>query len=481
MKRDQLRNKRGQWDEADLVERLCHALDIAELAVEQLASEGYNDSRNPARNVRPEKIISETAILLTAVSAVTAHPEIDTRFRRVVERLIPHARSQRMMLGLCLEAAVAWDYAMPHVCLTRLGYRDPVFDELLGASLKAQARAGRERVPHRVLEQEWAAMNWTADGARRRRGRGATARDSILNHPMDLLNGTRDDVYAFTHALLYVTDLNLNPAPLPRRRPEILAEADAMLARSLDDEDYDLSGEVLLSWPLTGKSWSATAAFAFRVLAQVEDKAAFLPTPSTRIDELNALEGIERTRYLVATAYHTAYVMGLVCAASLHPGYAPPAAIPAGNAKPGAARQTLKLLDADGRKPHWRDEFAQLKEPEADALAGFLINVALRRRVASRDFGGVHELLKLAYTQDLAAMPAASQAAEMLQRFATYARITTAPRPEMLAARDQGAEIGIPSVREPQSLDGRRSAAGTPSRSAARMSARAESIVGAHP
>jgi len=438
MQSTQQRNEPGKWDLDDLIQRLCHALDIAKLAVEQLAAKGYDDPRNPAKSIRPEKIISETAVLLVSASAVMAHSEIGVRVKRLAEDLIPHARGKRALMGLCLETAVAWDYALPHVCLTRLGYCDSRFDELLRHSLESQAQAGRERVPHRVLEQEWAARNWPGTKPGRRSTNSRTARICIMNCPMDLVNGTRDDIYAYTHALMYIRDFNLHPGPLPRRRPVILAEADALVARCLDDQDYDLSGELLLSWPLTGRSWSAAAAFAFRVLAHVEDKAAFLPTPSTRISELKALEGIQRTQYLVATAYHTAFVMGLVCAASLQPGHAPPALIPSDNAKPGAAKQIMRILDTDGQSPHWRDEFQQLTGPETGALAGFLINVALRRRAARRDFGGLRELLKLAYDLNLANIPLASQAAEMLARLATYVRITGDPQPHTISAETVG-------------------------------------------
>jgi hypothetical protein len=241
---------------------------------------------------------------------------------------------------------------------------------------------------------------------------------------MDLINGTRDDIYAFTHAMMYVAGFGLQAARLPRRRAVILEEADAALARCLDDQDYDLSGEVLLSWPLTGKSWSASAAFAFRVLTGVEDQATFLPTPGTRLDELRALDGVERTRYLLATAYHTAYVMGLLCAAALRPGYAPPTTVPSDHRVPGAAKQLMQRLDGDGRFSHWCAHFQQLTEPEADALAIFLLNVALRRRVVRRDFGGVREILELAYELNLARIPSAGQSAEMLDRCAAYARIT---------------------------------------------------------
>jgi Domain of unknown function (DUF6895) len=83
---------------------------------------------------------------------------------------------------------------------------------------------------------------------------------------------------------MYVARFDQRLPRLPRPRRAILLEAESALARCLDEEDYDLSGELLLSWPLTAASWSAGATFGFRVLARVEDTAGFLPTASTRIE-----------------------------------------------------------------------------------------------------------------------------------------------------------------------------------------------------
>lgn len=422
MKSHELRNPSNKWDENDLVERLCHALDIAKLTLELLATHGYNDPENPVTSIRPEKIISETAILLLATSPLIAHAGIKVRVTYLAEYLVPLARSNRMMLGLCLEPTVAWDYALPHVCLSRLGYPDSAFDELLRAALDSESHAGRERVPHRVLEQEWIATTWNKPQVSGRVST-RTARLSILNHPIDVLFATREDIYAFTHALMYVTDFNLNPAPLVRSRRNILNEAEALIARCLDEQDYDLGAEVLLSWPLTGKSWNAAAAFAFRVLARVEDRAGFLPTPSTRISEIQKREGVRRTQYLAATAYHTAYVMGLLCALSLQPGHAPPAGIPAGGVIRGTAKQLLRLLATDRPSPHWYEEYQQLSDAEADALASFLLNVAVRRRVVQRDLEGVRALLNVAYDLSLPITASVRQAAELLHRFATYVNV----------------------------------------------------------
>jgi hypothetical protein len=88
----------GDWDRQDLARRLCHALDIAKQAVEHLASNGYTDPVEPSNSIRPEKLISETAVLLLAASAVVDDEMVIERIHRVARVLIPHARSERMLL-----------------------------------------------------------------------------------------------------------------------------------------------------------------------------------------------------------------------------------------------------------------------------------------------------------------------------------------------------------------------------------------------
>jgi hypothetical protein len=217
---------------------------------------------------------------------------------------------------------------------------------------------------------------------------------------------------------MYVTDFNIQPWRLPRRRKFILADAEAVLARCLDDQDYDLTGEVLLAWPLTGRTWGASAAFGFRVLAHVEDQAGFLPSPSTRLDRVKMLQGDDRAKYLLATAYHTAYVMGLLCAVALQPGRTPPVVIRSVGATRGVSDLLLAKLDTYGLRPHWREEINELSEPERNGLASMLLTIGLRRSVIQRDFARLHELLQIGQSAGLTHIPAASQAAELLARLA---------------------------------------------------------------
>jgi hypothetical protein len=216
---------------------------------------------------------------------------------------------------------------------------------------------------------------------------------------------------------MYTADFNISPRRLPRPRQVLLAEAEAALARMLDEEDYDVGGELLLAWPLTGRRWDAAAVFAFRVLTEVEDQAGFLPAAATRLDRLNALQGEARGEYLSATAYHTAYVMGPLCAMALG-GRAPPRSMPLQGSVPGSAVRFLPFLDDGSRRRHWQDSFERLERAECDAVSGFLLLVALHRRIAAHDFVAVFKLLETALSLGLADTAGASQAAELLDRLA---------------------------------------------------------------
>jgi hypothetical protein len=418
-------SSRGRWDGGDVARRLCAALDVARQSVERLGANGYTDPEEPTAALRPEKLIGETAILLYAASAVRAYSEVGARVDSMAQLLIPHARSARMLLGICLEPSLALDYAEAHICLSKLGYRDAGFDELLRQSLNSQAGAGRERVPYRALEQHWICGIWMESTSAGGDRPASPVLDSVLKRPLDLLGRGKDEAYAFTHALMYLRDFNIRPRRLPRARALILAEAEAALARCLDQEDYDLGGEMLMAWPLTGAAWSAGAAFGFRVLARLEDKNGVLSPPRAPPQRLDKLEGRARTDYLLATSYHTTYVMGLLCAAALYPGRAPPARLPARRGpQRGAAGAILKFLDCDGRRPHWRHELEEISSSEREALAGFLLDIALCRKIGRREFAAAHEILRTGYALGLANRPASSQAAETLERLATFERIS---------------------------------------------------------
>jgi hypothetical protein len=405
-----------RWDTDDLLRRCCKALDIAKTTIMLLGAEGFNDEDTPNNRILPEKIIGETGLLLLVTSMAREHKTVEDRVEELAEMLLPYARTEKVFMEICLQPALAMEYAMAHIFLSRIGYPDRRFDALLLKSINALSHFGRERTPHRMMEQAWIKKIWNDEFQFNKHVFAGTMAHSALNKPIDLLHGTAADMYAFTHALMYATNFNRCGNKLPRSRWAILSDAEAMLARCLDDEDYDVGGEILLAWPLIGNSWSASAAFAFRVLATAEDDAGMMPAPGLNMESIRQLEGVKRDKYLYASSYHTAYVMGLLCAVSLQPGNAPPKRIRAKNPVPGSARKFLRFLEHDPQKKQWRVEFDQLPEKEQDALTGLLINIAVIRNVRQKRYGVVYEILGAAYQMDMADTALASQAAELLER-----------------------------------------------------------------
>ena len=123
---------------------------------------------------------------------------------------------------------------------------------------------------------------------------------------------------------------------------------------------------------------------------------------------------------LTATAYHTAYVMGLLCAAALGHSREPPMRVPLRDAVPGSAAAVAPFLDDGSRRRHWQDALDRLPASDRDSVSELLLAIALHRRIAAHDFAAVARLLGVAVSLGLADTPAASQAAELLDRLALF-------------------------------------------------------------
>jgi len=402
------------WDEADLVRRLLRALEVAERALKALGLEGYADPENPEVDVRPEKVISETALLLLAAHRVR-EPNARRRVHHLAGLLAPFARGERVRAGICLEPQLARDHAFAHTCLSVIGYRDDDLDRLLSASLQDQASSGHERLAHRDLEQEWLARLQNQHSALRCEDDRLPAR-SMLGTGLDPVGCRRDDIYAFTHALIYFTDIGSRRHQLPRPVTAIVEEAESALARCLDDEDYDLGGEVLLTWPLLHQRWTPTASFGFVALATVEDAAGFLPAPIIKVDRYRSLTGEARSRYVLATTYHTAYVMGLLCACILGSGCGPDSPLPHSFAGRGASEALFGLLEQEGRARHWQATFTGLDPSQREDLAPMLLNMSLRRATRAVDLPAVRSALEIGAAYGLTSTASARRSAALLRR-----------------------------------------------------------------
>jgi hypothetical protein len=361
-----------------------------------------------------DKAVAETAMLLLCVDPIKRlDAEIERRFHAIARRLVPYARSADKLAAICLEPGWARDHAFAHVMLGRIGYTDQRFDDLFAESLRADAFFGPERLPHRRLEQEWLARLAAKEAAPSDAGSIA---DTMLARPVDVLTSTRADYYAFTHAVMYATDLGVRRIDPPRESASIAADADAALAFSLDADDYDLTAELLLTWPMLDLPWSDTAIFACGILLDVEADLGFLPGAAFNRARYDTSVGNERLRYAVATSYHSAYVMGILCATAVRRRTIPPTCIAGAHRGAGAAAMLLPEFGDAGERPAWRAAFDRLTPDRQDALASMLLAMLLQRARGRYDFRLMRTALEVALATDCVEGPAPGQAAALLRR-----------------------------------------------------------------
>ena len=83
-----------------------------------------------------------------------------------------------------------------------------------------------------------------------------------------------------------------------------------------------------------------------------------------------------RSRYALASAYHTIFAMGLLCAAILNDENLPGSVIRTstkGCRWRGSARSVLRLLETGGGVAHWQQYVAGLEDGQQDAIAPLLL------------------------------------------------------------------------------------------------------------
>jgi len=411
----------AQWNPSDLVRRVINALNIANQTVRALVEiDPATAKSEPAENgsnwFLRGKIVSETAMLLLCVDPIrNLDKRILEQAEKVTNLIIPYARHEEVLGAICLDPGLASDHAVAHILLSRLGYPDRDVDHLLSKSLAMGIDFGPERLPHSLLKQAWLARVWNVCKPPRRSDSQLLA-DSMLGRSMDALGATRMDIYAFTHAVMYASDFGERRTALPRPTAAIAADADTALAHSLDSNDFDLAAEVILTWPMLGFKWSPIATFAFLVLTNVEDRIGFLPGSTFDLNRYWALTGEERARFALVTSYHTAYVMGFLCAVALRPDCAPPVVVPSARSSRGAGAAILSLVNTGNPMPCWREPFAALSSRQQDSVAQLVLATLLRRARAAGDLGLVRDALKVALTHDLIDGPAPIQAAALLRR-----------------------------------------------------------------
>jgi hypothetical protein len=395
------------------------AFRIAQRTLKFLGTNGFGDAEVPGGNFAAEKPVAETAMLLHVAAQHRSDPCLEKEFTSLARELLPLARSTQMAWDVLRHPSVCLQLATPHILLRLMGYPDDRWDRLLALAEATSVSRAHEVVPYRELELLWLHSLWHRQLPGPEFDMVATK--TALANSIDLLNGTRDDAYAHTHAIMYYTDFGRWQRSLPRPAAEVLDDSAAVLARALLSEDYDLAAEALMAWPLLSRPWSAAAAFGFRVVASLEDKTGFLPPGRSASKHILALTGEAQTRHALASSYHTAYVMGMLCALALNPEMTSPFDLAAPRFPGGLVASLKAFISETGA--HWESVFESLNPDEQTTLAPFLLDIALIQNSRKRDFGQMARLLELAVQHGLATTTLCAQSAEFLSRVSAFASL----------------------------------------------------------
>lgn len=405
----------GSWRRDELGARLAATLDLALAALPHLGPESTgSDERSFFTRT---KFVCETSLVtLAAYDVADPGPELAERRAALAEQLVPLARTDEVLGWMRMRPVLAPELGVAHLCLAAMGHRDDDFHRAFEHLLATSSTGPAERVAWKDLEADWhrelGAPLPPLDVT-------AATRRTAYNQTQDVLFGTRESAYALTHGLIYAAAFGRRLPQLSRPLADLLDDTDSMVARCLDEDDYDLGAEVLLTWPYTRMPWSPTAHFGIRTLIGVEDACGILPSMTLRADRFDELDPGERERYYFHEGYHTAYVMGLLVAAVLRTGQELPRSLESAPPDQIALAARLRaLVPARSRTPEWEVRYDDLPPEQQGRLTSFLTDVGLRRATSTSDFNLVRDLLTEAAGGGVAPTAMMRQSAELLTRLA---------------------------------------------------------------
>jgi hypothetical protein len=384
------------------LELVRSALDVAELLVEHviLPEVATPETRDFTKEV------GEVSMLLRLADRVLPEQADRARIARLGGQIAPIARSGATANMVVVRPSRAAAHLLAHGCLQQVGCTDAAFDELARTALGSSAAGAAERVPYRLLDVAWI--------------RHLVLGDAELDHPalpvspiaqgVDLVATTIDDAYAFSHALPYATDFGRRPLPGWADGPWLSGIADALILKSLDEDDLDLLGELLMAPALLRTPWTSVQWFGWQVLCDTWRRYGFVPGPGLP----EAIEGESHTdavRRVLGTVYHTTLVGGLAVATLCSTGHLPPDEPPDAPVGPSA------WVDPDGPPRAWRRVWHRLDRAEREALNAVPAGMALHRAVSDTNVVAILRALDSNAVEGMPE-PLVMQAAELVNRLA---------------------------------------------------------------
>lgn len=389
-------NRQKKWEINDLLKRLSRMLDITEndiasLLLKQVDSAGAVE----------EHLLKQTSMLLMYLhQAAEGIGELQHRIALTALHLMPYVHDEKI-----LATSVRGDYVpgfiYAHIFLAKIGLPDTRFDSLANQFLYTNDLNRTETALERIwLRKNWS--GWEIDGPLVKK----ILADTSLGEPVNFLLVSDQYMNTFANELFYAAAFSRKYWLLPEKKLAILERTEIMLAICIDKEAYGIVASLLLGYRHISKSWTAVTAFAFKLLAALEQEADYTES---------------RLNPVSADSLPSSFTMGHLYTTCLKKGTAPYKKIPPSSIRKGTAQRLVQFHDSnETTTTSWIKYFYLLEEAEQDALSSFLFNCTLIQNIHRQQYEKVSQLLNLGYVLGLANSPVAIQAAEVLNRLESY-------------------------------------------------------------
>jgi hypothetical protein len=258
-----------------------------------------------------DKLVLEAALFAMLVNRSGRCPD---EVRSLIALVRRNCDAETVLATLRRQPAQLTALATVLVVLDQFERASEAEREGLATALSSPYVESCERVPFRLLDRQWV-LHLAGHGPLVEPHALATSAACRTMHPIYM---SREDAYAITHTLMYVTDFGAALPPAELIGLGLAETIDACLAWCLYERDYDLVAELLLAQVLLGGKFSEYGEVAWQDCVATWDDFGFLPSPSLSAESFVAVaDEHERTQYAYHHMYHTVFVAGLLCNALL--------------------------------------------------------------------------------------------------------------------------------------------------------------------
>ena len=202
----------------------------------------------------------------------------------------------------------AYILGLSYISLNAMGYVDDEYEFLIKNITRFNKFNLTEKIPFRQLDILWAFNFYNSEKL------NADFPDySFLSFATSPAYMERNDAYALTHTIMYLTDFGMSNDKIKKSEhmENIYNQLNSSLIWCITSEDFDLTSEILLAYYYCGFHENIRTKISFEILLKYWTKFSFLPSPTFVYKQYAELDELSKKAYYYRNCYHTNYVFGL--------------------------------------------------------------------------------------------------------------------------------------------------------------------------